>query len=210
MKEVKKRVVTLKFDSSTEAFDFLTFVLSSLKNVTGEQVGSKVKLVLESSSDEPDEDYQKIRSLVRQWGASRQYPRAGLYRHSLRLLLSTANLVVGIPVEAVADLLALKGFKAQIEGGNIVTNADFKLVVKVAEVFAEKYAKALRLESTPQVKRLAALYAATYGCTIDQAVDELKSRGLVKEEENARRLVLTASYSECLEAMKKRKAREFG
>ncbi|MCX8180535.1 MAG: DUF2067 domain-containing protein [Thermofilaceae archaeon] len=204
MKEVKKRVVTIKFSSSTEALDFLVFALSSLKNVTGEQVGSKVKLVLISSSDEPDDDYHKIISIVRQWGASRQYPRAGLYRHSLGLLLSTANLVVGIPVEAVAELLALKGFKAQLEGGNIVTNADFKLVVKVAEVFAEKYARALQLESTPQVKRLVALYAATYECTIDQAVDELKRRGLVKEEENTRRLVLTASYSECLEAVKRR------
>jgi len=197
---LRKRIIALRFGSSQEAAEFLSLVSEQMGDrVIVEQSGSSVKLIIPPSSGDARGDYAKLLSLIRQWRLSRQSPRGGVFKHSVALLLSAAKLRVGIPVSAVAELLQLKGFRAELEGGFLKTSADFESAVRAAEEFSEKYAEALDLEAAPLVRRLAAVLAAAHDRSIDEVVEALKSAGLVKESEEGK-LVLAVNYAEALKS----------
>jgi len=200
MKFGKRRVITIRFASSREAAEFLQYAASLVSNLAAEQSGSALKLILLEPSED---DYRKLMELLRQWRLSRQAPRKGVYRHSVTLLLSSMDLKVGIPVSALADILALKGYRAALEGGYLVTNAPFDTVVKLGELFSSRYADAVLIPAPPMVRRLIAVLATVREVTVDEALEELERMGLVKLDEGSGRYVLTRNYEQALDELRR-------
>jgi len=193
---LRKRLITLRFRTSKEAAEFLSFVSEAAGNVIVEQSGTSVKLIIPESSKDARGDYAKLLALVKQWRLSRQSPRKGVFKHSTTMLFSAARLKVGIPVSAIVELLQLKGYRAKLAGGTIETNADFERTVRIMEEFSERYAETMELDAAPLVKRLAAVLATAFNRSIDEVVEALRGAGLVKENEE--RLVLAVNYADAL------------
>lgn len=193
---MRKRLITLRFRTSKEAAEFLSFVSEAAGNVIVEQSGTSVKLIIPESSKDARGDYAKLLALVKQWRLSRESPRKGVFKHSTTMLFSAARLKVGIPVSAIVELLQLKGYRAKLAGGTIETNADFERTVRIMEEFSERYAETMELDAAPLVKRLAAVLATAFNRSIDEVVEALRGAGLVKENEE--RLVLAVNYADAL------------
>jgi hypothetical protein len=193
---LRKRLITLRFRTSKEAAEFLSFVSEAAGNVIVEQSGTSVKLIIPESSKDARGDYAKLLALVKQWRLSRESPRKGVFKHSTTMLFSAARLKVGIPVSAIVELLQLKGYRAKLAGGTIETNADFERTVRIMEEFSERYAETMELDAAPLVKRLAAVLATAFNRSIDEVVEALRGAGLVKENEE--RLVLAVNYADAL------------
>ncbi|RLF00046.1 MAG: hypothetical protein DRJ57_01480 [Thermoprotei archaeon] len=202
MRGLKKRVISVRFASPSEAAEFLEHVSKLLGNLAAEVKGCSVKLVVMAPPEELDREYARVREALRQWRMSRQLPRRGVYRHHMSMVLSSASLKVSIPVAALVELLQLKGFRAKLEGGYIVSSATFEQVVEEASRLSEKYAEALRLLATPMLKRLAAILAAALGCTVEEALKRMEALGLTKVDEKYRRLVLAINYEEALKRIR--------
>ena len=196
----KKRVVAIRFSSSSEAAEFLEHALPRIRGAAVEQSGAHVKVAL-PPSEAAEEDYRRLMALLRQWRLSRGAPRRGAYRHSVSLLLSSAKLEVAVPPAAIADALSLMGYEARVEGGYLVTSASFEKAVEVSERFSRLYAEALRVPAAPLPKRLAAVWATVRGCGVEGAFGELERAGLVKRDASGR-YVLAASYEEALRRLR--------
>jgi len=194
---LSKKLITLRFRTTKEAAEFLSFVSEVVDNVIVEQSGTSVKLIIPEYSKDARGDYAKLLALVKQWRLSRQSPRKGVFKHSITMLLSAAKLKVGIPVSAIVELLQLKGHRAKLAGGFIETNADFESTVRVVEEFSERYAETMELDAAPLVKRLAAVLATAYNRSIDEVVEALRGAGLVRENEEEK-LVLAVNYEDAL------------
>lgn len=194
---MSKKLITLRFRTTKEAAEFLSFVSEVVDNVIVEQSGTSVKLIIPEYSKDARGDYAKLLALVKQWRLSRQSPRKGVFKHSVTMLLSAAKLKVGIPVSAIVELLQLKGYRAKLAGGFIETNADFESTVGVVEEFSERYAETMELDAAPLVKRLAAVLATAYNRSIDEVVEALRGAGLVRENEEEK-LVLAVNYEDAL------------
>ena len=200
----RARVVTLRFATPGEATEFLHHVVSRVSNVAAEQSGSLLKIILLAPSGGSEDDYRKLLALLRQWRLSRQSPRRGVYKHDVSLLLSSANLKVGIPLAAVVDTLSLMGFQARMEGPYLVTNATFERVVKAAEEFSRKYAEALEVAAPPLVRRLIAVTSTAFGQPVDEALEKLVGMGVIKLDEATKKYVLAVSYNEALNEVRRR------
>ncbi|RLF06249.1 MAG: hypothetical protein DRK00_02180 [Thermoprotei archaeon] len=202
MRGFKKRVISVRFASPSEAAEFLEHVSKLLGNLAAEVKGCSVKLVVMAPPEELDREYARVREALRQWRMSRQLPRRGVYRHHMGMVLSSASLKVSIPVAALIELLQLKGFKARLEGSYIVSSATFEQVVEEASRLSEKYAEALRLLATPMLKRLAAVLAAALECSVEEALEKMEALGLTKVDERYGRLVLSTNYEEALKRIR--------
>lgn len=198
--KAKRRVITIKFTSSKEAAEFLEQALSLVGNMAAVHSRDSLKLILLAPPSEAENDYRRLLTLLRQWKLSRRAPRRGVYKHSVSLLLSSANLKIGVPVAAVADTLALMGFVARVEGGYLVTNATLEQAVRAAELLSRKYVETLEVPASPLVRRLAAVLAASKGTTVDEAVKELQRRDIIKLDEGSGKLVLTLDYKEAIKS----------
>lgn len=197
----RRKVVTLKFTAASEAADFLHHALSRIENLAAEQSGSTLKLILLAPPGDTVKDYRKLIALLKEWRMSRQAPRKGFFRHSIGLLLASANLKVGIPVAAIADTLTIMGYKARIEKGFLVTSASFEQVVRVAEVFSAKYTEAIEIPAAPLSRRLAAVVATALGLTVEEAFNKLQRLNIITLRENKGRYELRVNYEEALQAI---------
>lgn len=197
----RRKVVSLKFASASEAAEFLQHALSRIENLAAEQSGSTLKLILLAPPGKAEKDYRKLVSLLKEWRTSRLAPRRGFFRHSVGLLLASANLKVGIPVSAIVDTLRLMGYKARVEKGYMVTSAPFDRAVQVAEAFSAKYAEALETPAAPLARRLAAVVATALNLTLERAFDKLQRSNLVTLDEDKGRHELRVSYEEALKAL---------
>lgn len=197
-----KKIITLNFKSPGEAAEFLEHVRPFIGSGAAEVKGRLLKLALVGEPEELRESYAKVMETVRQWKLSRRLPKQGLFRHSLGLILPSTKMAIGIPLTAIADTLALKGYQARLEGGYVVTDADYSEVCKIAEVLSEKYLEALSLRATPSLKRLAAILAAVTGAEVKEALERLKALGLAHEDASAKRYTLATGYDEALQRVK--------
>ncbi|MEM1853127.1 MAG: DUF2067 family protein [Thermofilaceae archaeon] len=197
----RKRVITLKFASASEAAEFLQYALARVGNLAAEQSGPSLKLILLAPPVKSEEDYRKLIALLKEWRTSRQAPRKGFFRHSIGLLLASANLKVSIPLAALADTLTLMGYRARVDGGHLVTNAPFKRAVEVAETFSAKYSEALETPAAPLARRLAAVLATALDLTVEEAFEKLQRLGIVKVDEESGKYVLSVNYEESLKRL---------
>ena len=199
---MKKKVFAFRFSSPEEAAEFLDYVSRLIGNLAAEVRGSSVKIVVMAPSGEAESDFARIREVLRQWRMSRHFPRKGLYRHSLQMILSAASLKVSIPIAALVDSLKLSGFKARLDKVYLVTDARFDKVVEVASNFSAKYLEALRLPATPILKRLLAVLATVLDTSIDESLKKLLELGLARLDEESGRFLLTVNYTSALERLK--------
>ncbi len=197
-----KKIIALNFKSPGEAAEFLERVRPFIGSGAAEVKGCFLKLALVGEPEELRESYARVMEIVRQWKLSRRLPKQGLFRHSLGLLLLSTKMAVGIPLTAIADALALKGYQARLEKGYIITNADYSEVCKIAETLSEKYLEALSLRATPLLKRLAAILAAATGAEVKEALERLKVLGLAHEDASAKCCTLATGYNEALQRVK--------
>ncbi|RLE71204.1 MAG: hypothetical protein DRJ43_00230 [Thermoprotei archaeon] len=199
---MKKKVFAFRFSSPEEAAEFLDYVSRLIGNLAAEVRGSSVKIVVMAPPGEAESDFARIREVLRQWRMSRHFPRKGLYRHSLQMILSAASLKVSIPIAALVDSLKLSGFKARLDKVYLVTDARFDKVVEVASNFSAKYLEALRLPATPILKRLLAVLATVLDTSIDESLKKLLELGLARLDEESGRFLLTVNYTSALERLK--------
>jgi len=199
---LKKKVFAFRFSSPEEAAEFLDYVSRLIGNLAAEVRGSSVKIVVMAPPGEAESDFARIREVLRQWRMSRHFPRKGLYRHSLQMILSAASLKVSIPIAALVDSLKLSGFKARLDKVYLVTDARFDKVVEVASNFSAKYLEALRLPATPILKRLLAVLATVLDTSIDESLKKLLELGLARLDEESGRFLLTVNYTSALERLK--------
>lgn len=200
----RRRVLALHFSSPSEALEFLEYLLRiGVGGVEGSELkGATLKIILSSAPEAADETVSRLVEEVGRWRASRRPSGAGVYRHNVRMLLSTVPLEVGIPVNALVDILGLRGFKARLEGGDLVTSADREALTALLKAFAARYAEALKLNATHTLKRLAAVTATALSIDLGGALSLLQDLGLARLEGG--RWVLAVNYGDALKILMER------
>lgn len=198
---MRRKVITLRFLSTQEAIEFLEYItrIYSKEMIGGEIKGTTVRLFLKASFSSDEAFISRIKEAIGHWKSSRRPNVTGEYRHNIRMILSQASLEVGIPVRAIIDVLKLKGFKARLEGGHIVTNADHNTLVSIISEFSSRYAEALRIIATPMLKRLVAVIATVQALNVEDALNNLYSRGVASLKDN--RWTLTVNYDSALKIL---------
>ncbi len=192
MSKLRGVTLTFSFASPGEAVRFLEVITKVLggKVILGEVKGDKVKVFIPYS-----EDYREtVRKIKLLYMEVRNSSRVGLRRYDLATVLSVANLEVAIPVQALIDALRLSGRKASVEGSVLVTDAGFNEVVRLAERVSLRYSEAVRAGLPAPLRRLAAAAAACANLSVQEVLDVLEQKGLIKRGDG----VLPASTLEAI------------
>lgn len=158
--------------------------------ILGEVKGDKVKVFIPHS-----EDYQEVvRKVKLLYMEMRSSSKIGLRRYDSTTILSVASLEIAIPLQALVDALRLSGHKASLEGTAIVTNASFHEVVRLAEKLSHCYSEAVKVGLPAPIRRLIAAAAACANLSVQDILDALEQRGLIKRDDG----ILQASTLEAI------------
>ncbi len=195
---MSEKYLLFSFSDVGEAIDFLEYLtrLIPKRYYTGEIKGKKLKIFIKASPDEVDRIIDTIRKGYSEWRLSKTVIK-GVYKHSIPMLLKIAKLKIAIPVQGLRDILYLSGYKSEIKGNILYSDAPLDVIKCLAEVLSEKYDESIYLNATPLVKRLVAVIAALTGKSIDYTVKFLLENGLIRYNEY-NKLVLRKKYEDAL------------
>jgi len=197
------KYLLFSFENSSDAVNFVEYIQSRLhgENVDIIVKGKKVKIVLHGGRQDLASLVALVRREYKSWLLSTTRSINGFYRHAITRLLYEAELEASIPVNSIADILLLKGFKAYIKGEYIETTADIATVLKVTEVFSRNYKKLLKFTGyTPMARRVVAI--ALTVCEEEEV--ELMTEKLIKMnvlllDEKSGRKSLKVNYREAID-----------
>jgi len=185
---LKGVTLTFTFTSSAEALKFIEILSKRLGkgSFLGEVKGNKVKVFIPFR-----EDYRRLVEEVKHLYAE---VHAGVSRRlksfEITTVLSASNLRVAIPMQALLEALQLEGYRAELTGSRIVTNASFQHVVELAERVSEAYSEAVELRLPSPLRRIVAAAAACAGFSVEETLKLLVSHGLVAHKEGGYLLLL--------------------
>lgn len=193
------RYIVFSFSSPREAIEFMEHVQKVMKprRIDATLRGSKVKITLHASPEDISDVVAYLKRVVREWRRARVRVR-GNYRYSIPFLLRSVTLDVSIPVNAVVDILRLRGFSAEMDGLMLVTNASLDAVKRFIHLFSAKYKDALGLSATPLLKRLLAVVSAAKEVDLSDAFSLLVDKGIARYDPGQDKYILAAKYEDAI------------
>mgnify|MGYP001772750263 CR=1 FL=1 len=189
MNALKGVTLTFTFASSAEAVKFIELLNKKLGKgcFLGEIKGNKVKVFIPLGKDHR-RLVQEVKHLYAEVHSSSAYrPRS----FEVTTVFSASNLKVAIPVQALLEALRVEGYKAELRGSRIVTDASFQHLTELAERLSEAYSEAVRLKLTSPLRRIAAVAAVCSSSSVDQALKLLMDQGLVTRSKDGYLLAMT-------------------
>jgi len=196
-----KKYVVLSFASSSEALEFVELA----EKLVGEGVefivkGNKVKAIALTSTS-ATQSLARVREVYRYWRMSTA-PSSGVYRHPLPIVFSMAELAASIPPRCIAVALRLMGFRAEVSGSFLVTDATLQLVVRTAERVSRAYREALALNVTPSLRRIISASSAALDLPPANVLETLHRTGAVKYLADRNVWTMCLSEEKILEILK--------
>ncbi|MEZ0345080.1 MAG: DUF2067 family protein [Infirmifilum sp.] len=175
---MRGRTLTLVFSSAEEALNFLKKLERFLpgKSFLGELKVNKVKIFI-PESDNAEQVLGKIRELYNQQKQLHTYNAPRDY--DIPTLFSLSKLEVPIPLAVVVDSLRVQGFKAEVFGEKLRTNAPLNVITKNIESISIIYRELLEFKMTAQARRLIALFSHVNNIPSEDAIKQLSTLGLI-------------------------------
>lgn len=200
------KTIVFSFDGPEEAVEFVAFVKEKLKGVDMDIVlkQNKVRVVLLGTREEIELASSALKREYRYWRLSSKRKPGGLYRHSLSIVLSRAKLASSIPVNSIAEVLRLLGYRAELREGFVETDAELDRVVEVAEKLSRVYKELLSERLTPMARRLVAALMASYPVGLEEVMRVCLEEGVLYADEKSSRISLVVEYDAALEKAAKR------
>lgn len=199
-----KKYFVLTFSSNAQAVKFVQFLEKAMRK--GEKIdfivkGNRVRVIIPKGAD-TTRVIARVKELFKYWRMS-SAPTRGLYRHSLPLVFLLSELEISIPPSVIAYVLMLAGYRAEIQGSQLVSDAPLDLVIKVAEKASQAYKEAVLLNATPLLKRLAASVSAALDITPEEALQLLSRAEIADFLESEGRWIMRVGEREALLRLKK-------
>jgi len=196
------RVFLFSFSDYEEALKFIELLSEHLKgaNIIVDFKGTTVRVRIYGSRSDIESTFLKIKDLV---AIVKGESKGGLRKYPLRYILTNANLKAPIPVNLIQDVLVLRGFKAEIKRGHIVTDASLKEVQRILETISEIYLKLREVKASPRAKKVIALLATLTGSSIEESLKMLIDEGIIRTVEKTKAYVITCKYEAAIEAVRK-------
>jgi len=200
------KTVVLSFDDPEEAVEFVAFVQEKLRKANMDIVlkHNKVKVVLLGTREEVELASNTLKREYRYWKLSSRRRPGGLYRHSLSIVLSKAELATSIPVNSIAEVLRLSGYRAELREGFVETDAELDRVVEVAEKLSRVYKELLSERLTPMARRLVAVLMSSYPMELEEILRACLEEGVLYADEKSSKISLVVEYGTALEKMAER------
>lgn len=195
------KTVVFSFDDPEEAVEFVAFVQEKLRKVNMDIVlkHNKVKVVLLGTREEVELASNTLKREYRYWKLSSKRRPGGLYRHSLSIVLSRAELASSIPVNSIVEVLELSGYRAELKEGFVETDAELDRVVEVAEKLSRVYRELLSERLTPMARRLVAVLMTAYSLGLEETLRACLEEGVLYTDEKSSRTSLVVEYGTALE-----------
>jgi len=199
-----KKYFVLTFSSNDQAVKFIQFLEKIMRK--GEKLdfmvrGNRVRIIVPRGADTA-RIIARVKELFKYWRMS-SVPMKGLYRHSLPLVFLLSELEISIPPSVLAHALSLAGYRAEIQGSQLVSDAPLDLVTETAEKASRAYKDAVLLNATPLLKRLVASVSAALGIAPEEALQLLNSIGIADFLEREGKWIMRVGEREALLRLKK-------
>ena len=192
---MRRNPITLVFRSPSDAVKFLETLEATIgSEIAGELKMNKVKIYVYARGERYKEIVRRIQAL---YSTVRGTYTPGLRRYEFSALLSISESKTPVSPQVVVELLKLRGFEARLlKGGYIETNADTDTLREIIGELSRAYARLVRLPATTPAKRLVALLSVYWGISVEETVERLVEKGLLRNEN---RLEPTHNFSRALE-----------
>lgn len=147
-----------------------------------------------------DDAHAAINAIKNLYSITRPKPEAKSI--PLPLLLANLQASANLPLNLLEELAEIRGQKLELKGQTIKTSIDLKTLQNMVKNLAEIYSEAVTLPLTPHARRIITLYAYLNHETPRQALNDLASKKLLKQNKQ-KRWALTKPYQQALQSLKK-------
>lgn len=200
------KVLTFKFNSSSEALNFIKLVtgrVRALQIITRYSVGNRVEIILQG---DPTEINMIVMELKRLAKIVKETSRkgVGMNVYDVNFLLNTAKLEAAIPLEVVFTILELLGYRVDFRENKLKTDAPLEKVLEVMSMTSRVYREMMSMNVTPQAKRIIAMYVVVKGRDIEKSIDDLINLNLLNKHEELNLIVLTHDYEKSVKMLKEK------
>lgn len=196
------RIFLFSFNNNDEALKFIELLSKHLKgaNIIVDLRGTTVRVRIYGSRNDIKSTFLKVKDLVT---IVKVEYKKGLKRYPLKYLLTSSELKSPIPIDLIQDILTLKGFKAEIKRGHVITNASLEDIQQVIKKISETYFRLKNLRASPRAKKVIALMVSLTELPIKEILEILLNNGVVSKVKNVGTYVLTCKYEDALKVMRK-------
>ena len=196
------KVIKYNFRNSSDAVKFLELYLNSIKanevyvKVNGGKVTVKVRgdrLLSKSYVAEA----KKAVGVVKSAGGGNKL----LNTVDLSVLFRSIKVKSPIPADSIRLTLIMMGYRAELNGPKLMTNAPTDTIINVIQRLGEAYDLLKEYNMSSGAKRLVASYAVAKGVKLDDAIDHLKEVGVLNsvEVDGEEHLTLKTNIDEALD-----------
>lgn len=206
MPKMYYKVITFSFLNKDEAVKFLELATKKVK--TFQMYGrcksnNQVEIILQGDPVEVNLAISELKKLAKTIKEMMRHDR-GFAIYDISILLDMANLEAAIPLDVVFKIIELKGYKIEVLGGKIKTNASVDEIVRTMEYVSKLYREMMTMDITPQAKRLIAIHSIITGKSIEKSIEELTKYKLlnVHRDEERQLILLTQSYENSVRILK--------
>jgi len=140
-----------------------------------------VKVTFYGDPEEVQRAVYEAKRLLRELTGTLKPTRSGFFKYRLSRVLSEAELKVAIPLELLEIALNLSGYETKIVKGNIMSKANYKLVLDTIKRISEIYYESLKIKLPSNVRRLVVLYSLLTNRSLKSAIHDLLNRGILVE-----------------------------
>jgi len=188
--------VTIKVEDRDELEELLNEVNRRIRNVV---VIVRTRLNTIDFALQGDKEAVKTAAIeLRRIATEIKYKRrknySGYFAYSLRSILKSINLSVGIPINVALEVLKLKGYKVNVSKGFLQTNADLSTTIEIFNKLGKIYEKLTKMNTTASARKAITYVALLMNKNVDEAIKFLEENKCIDYQDE--KIVLTRNIEE--------------
>jgi len=197
-----ERRITIKVDNREELEELLNEVNKRIKNVV---VIVRTKLNTIDFALQGDKESVKAAAIeLRRIATEVKYKRkrsySGYFMYSLRSILKSINLSIGIPINIALEVLKLKGYRVNVTKGFLQTDADLNTTIDIFTKLGRIYEKLTKIKTTASARKAITYVALLLNKNIDEAIRFLEENKCIDYQNG--KIVLVKNIEEVKKLIK--------
>ncbi len=175
---IYRKDISLSFDDEKSMELFIGLLAGNVKaDMTAVSRMGHLYISLRGDPESVRRSVAKIKELYKMVRSSR---RRVPVKYPIDMLLSMADMGAPISLDTVVISLSVWGYRANMRGNYIVTDAPLELVVDTMSRISRVYEALRRIPMTPPVKRLASICAVAGGKQPEECMRVLEALGVAR------------------------------
>jgi hypothetical protein len=195
----KRRVFHIRIPKSAsgDVEKFLERLSEAIKSYGGAirlEDNESVRVEIYGDGSMIRDSWIRIRNLLKEY-RSLEVGR-GLKGYSLKRIYKEVGLAV--PSDVLVEALRVKGYKAESDGENIISDADLDTIISLASEIKRAIEDLRFVQATRTAKKLIAAVSATTGRPVDDVIEKGIETGFLSEEETSGKISVISPWREVI------------